>query len=164
MPFQPGQSYDVLDPAALAAMPGIAFLQGLVDGTMPAPPFAEVAEIEPITVAEGKVTFRGWPSRRFYNPMGTVHGGWISLILDTVMGCAVHSVLPAGYAYTTVEMKTVYAKALREEHGPVTCEAVLVHKGAQIAGAEGKLYDAKGRLIAYGSETCLLRALHGPRE
>ena len=107
---------------------------------------------------EGRVTFTGIPSRSFYNPMGTVHGGWIALLLDTAMGCAVHSVLPAGTAYTTIEMKTVFVKPLREEHGPVTCEAVVLHRGSQIAGAEGKLYDAKRRLIAYGSETCLVRA------
>lgn len=109
------------------------------------------------------MTFIGVPSRRFYNPMGTVHGGWISLLLDTVMGSAVQSTIPSGYTYTTVEMKTVYVRALREEHGPVTCEGVLLHKGAQIAGAEGKLYDAKRRFVAYGSETCALRALGGPR-
>ena len=159
MPLQPGQSYDLLDPAKLAAMPGMAFLQGVLDGSLPAPPFAEVADVEPILVEPGKVTFTGRPSRRFYNPMGIVHGGWMSLILDTAMGCAVHSVLPEGVVYTTIEMNTVYVKALREVHGPVTCEGVMLHKGAQIVGAEGKLYDAKGRLIAYGSETCLVRAL-----
>ena len=91
--------------------------------------------------------------------MGTVHGGWIALLLDTAMGCAVHSVLPPGHAYATIEMKTVYVRPLREEHGPVTCEATLVHKGGQIAGAEGKILDNRGRLVAYGSETCFIRPL-----
>lgn len=154
-----GPRYGLLEPAALAAMPGLDFLRGLLDGSVPAPPFAEVADVAPLSVEQGRIVFKGTPSRRFYNPMGIVHGGWISLLLDTAMGCAVHSALPAGHAFTTIEMKTAYVRALREEHGPVTCEAVLLHKGGQIASAEGKILDGRGRLVAHGSETCLVRAV-----
>ena len=154
-----GPRYGLLEPTALAAMSGLSFLRGLVDGSVPAPPFAEVADVAPLVVTNGRVVFSGTPSQRFYNPMGIVHGGWISLLLDTAMGCAVHSSLPAQHAFATIEMKTVYARALRQEHGPVTCEAVLLHKGAQIASAEGKILDREGRLVAHGSETCFIRAL-----
>ena len=158
-----GSRSGLLEPAALAAMPGLDFLRGLVDGRMPAPPFAETSDVEPVSVEHGRIVFKGNPSQRFYNPMGTVHGGWTALLLDTAMGCAVHSVLPAGSAYTTIEMKTVYVRALRETDGPVTCEANLIHKGGQIASAEGKIFDREGRLVAYGSETCFIRALAAPK-
>ena len=158
-----GSRTGLLGPAALAAMPGLDFLRGLVDGTMPAPPFAETSDVEPVSVEQGRIVFKGKPSQRFYNPMGMVHGGWTALLLDTAMGCAVHSVLPAGTAYTTIEMKTVYVRALREADGPVTCEATLIHKGAQIASAEGKILDREGRLVAYGSETCFIRSLAASR-
>ena len=158
-PPDAGPRYGLLDPAALAAIAGLDFLRGLVDGSMPAPPFAEVADVAPLTADNGRVVFMGTPSRRFYNPMGMIHGGWISLLLDTAMGCAVHSALPAGHAFATIEMKTVYARALREEHGPVTCEPVLLHRGGQLASAEGQILDREGRLVAHGSETCFIRAL-----
>lgn len=156
-------TFGLLEPAALAAMPGLDFLRGLTDGTMPGPPFAETSGVAPVSVEHGRVVFTGNPASRFYNQMGTIHGGWTALLLDTAMGCAVHSVLSAGSVYTTIEMKTVYVRALREKDGPVTCEANLIHKGAQIASAEGKILDREGRLIAYGSETCFIRSLVAAR-
>jgi uncharacterized protein (TIGR00369 family) len=102
------------------------------------------------------VVFTGLPSADFYNPMGIVHGGWIALLLDTVMGCAVHSALPTGKAFTTIEMKTSFIRAVREGSGQLTAEGVVLHVGGNIATSEGKIYDDQKRLVAHGSETCMI--------
>ena len=138
---------------------GVEFLQGLIDGTHPAPPFSEVAEVWPISVEVGRVVFEALPSARFYNPMGLVHGGWLALLLDTAMGCAVHSTLEPGQIFTTVEMKTAFVRPVRETTGKLRCDGVLVHAGSRIASSEGKIFDGAGRLVAHGSETCLISTI-----
>jgi uncharacterized protein (TIGR00369 family) len=95
----------------------LAFLEGLRDGTQPAPPFAVETDVWIIEVESGRVVFEATPSSRFYNPLGTVHGGWISTLLDSAMGCAVHSVLKAGQAYTTLELKVNFVRAVFEKTG-----------------------------------------------
>jgi len=140
----------------LAKLSGIEFLTGLRDATLPAPPFSESAALWPVSAELGRVVFDANPSRRFYNPMGIVHGGWIAMLLDTAMGCAVHSALEPGQLYTTIEMRTVFVKQVVEELGTLRCEGVLLHRGGRIAGAEGKVFDRAGTLLAYGSETCLI--------
>lgn len=137
-------------------MSGQEFLRGLLDGSLPAPPFSLTAGITPLSLEEGRVVFEGKPSREFYNPMGIVHGGWMAMLLDTVMGCAVHSALKAGQAYTTLEMKTTFVRAILEDTGPLRAEGVLLHIGGRVASSEGKLLDSAGRLVAHGSETCLI--------
>src|SRR5882762_10778387 len=94
----------------LAKLSGIQFLTGLRDATLPAPPFSEAAALWPVSTEIGRVVFEANPSRNFYNPMGIVHGGWIAMLLDTAMGCAVHSALEPGQLYTTIEMRTVFVK------------------------------------------------------
>lgn len=160
LPGEPGRDQSggvgLLTLEQLAAMPGLDFLRGLMEGRSPAPPFSKVARVAPISIERGKVVFSGLPSADFYNPMGIVHGGWIALLLDTVMGCAVHSALPAGKAYTTIEMKTSFIRAVRESSGPLTAEGVVLHVGGNVASAEGKIYDDRKRLVAHGSETCMI--------
>ena len=95
---------------AAAGIAGLAFLEGLRDGKQPAPPFAVETDIWIAEVESGRVVFEATPSQRFYNPLGTVHGGWISTLLDLAMGCAVHSVLKAGQAYTTVDMTVSFVR------------------------------------------------------
>ena len=95
---------------------GLAFLEGLRDGTQPAPPFAVETDVWIVEVESGRVVFEATPSSRFYNPLGTVHGGWISTLLDSAMGCAVHSVLKAGQAYTTIDMTINFVRpGVRED-------------------------------------------------
>jgi uncharacterized protein (TIGR00369 family) len=144
-------------------MSGIEFLRGMLDATYPAPPVAEVTEIWPIFVEPGRVAFEAMPTARFYNPMGAVHGGWIATLLDTAMGCAVHSILKAGQAFATIEMKTVFVKPVFEKTGNLRCEATLLHAGSRIASSEGKIVDSAGNLIAHGSETCLIMDIDGSR-
>lgn len=147
--------FGLVAPDVAAAMSGLEFLRGLLDGSPPAPPFSQVADVWPCEVERGRVVFEAVPSSRFYNPMGLVHGGWLALLLDTAMGCAVHSVLAAGEGYTTVDLRTTFAKAVRETTGRVRCEGYVLHVGERIASAEGRSTSADGTLLAHGSETCL---------
>ncbi len=137
-------------------MSGLEFLRGLMDGTLPPPPFADTSRIRPAEVEEGRVVFIGEPKGDFYNPMGIVHGGWVATLLDTAMACAVHSALKAGETFTTLSMSVTYVRPVAEATGTLRCEGVLLHSGGRIASAEGKVYDASGNPIAYGSETGLI--------
>ena len=143
------------------ATPGLAFLEGLRDGALPAPPFAAATDVRLVEAENGRVVFEATPSARFYNPLGTVHGGWISTLLDSAMGCAVHSVLRAGQAYTTVDMTISFVRPVIEKTGKLRCEGKIIHAGKRIATAEGRVYDAAGTLIAHGSETCLVMSALG---
>ena len=151
--------FGVVSRADAAAMSGLAFLEKLRDGALPAPPFAEATEVWIAEVERGCVMFEATPSSRFLNPMGTVHGGWISTVLDSAMGCAVHSVLEPGQGYTTVDMSLSFVRPIFPGTGPVRCEGKLIHAGTRIATAEGRLWDGSGTLLAHGSETCLVTSI-----
>lgn len=153
---RPERSVGVLAPAEAAKLSGIDFLQGLRDGKYPAPPFSATADIWIDACDVGRVVFTALPSERFYNPLGVVHGGWISTLLDSAMGCAVFSSLDAGMRYTTIELKTVFVRPVVEQTGKLRCEALLLHGGRRVASAEGKVFDTAGRLVAHGSTTCLV--------
>ena len=144
-----------------AGVAGLDFLEGLRDGKQPVPPFAAETDILIAEVDSGRVVFEATPSRRFYNPLGTVHGGWISTLLDSAMGCAVHSVLKAGQAYTTVDMAVSFVRPVFEKTGRLRCEGKIIHAGNRIATAEGRVWDNAGTLIAHGSETCIIMAVPG---
>ena len=146
----------IVPPEVATSMSGLSFLKQLLDRSYPAPPFSATAEIWMQDIEAGRAVFAGLPSERFYNPMGTVHGGWISALLDSAMGCAVHSMLKAGQGYTTVELKTNFLRPLFAHTGQVRCEADIVHVGGRIATSEGKVFDADGNLVAHGSETCMI--------
>ena len=148
--------HGVVPREVLTAGTGLAFLQGLLDGDHPPPPFSRATGIYLREIAEGRVIFAGTPSAEFLNPIGTVHGGWTSAILDSAMACAVHSTLKPGEGYTTVEMKINFVRPILPDLGEITCEGVLIHRGGTIATSEGKLLDAKGRLLAHGTETCMI--------
>ena len=137
---------------------GLAFLQRLINGSHPAPPFAEVTDIWIVEAERGRVVFAATPSKRFYNPLGTVHGGWISTVLDSAMGCAVHSMLTPEQAFTTVNMTISFVRPVFEKTGKLKCEGKIVHSGGRIATAEGRVWDEAGTLIAHGTETCLVMA------
>ena len=143
----------------MMAMTGADQLKALIHGTHPAPPFATTTDIWLVEVENGRVVFEGVPSPRFYNPLGTVHGGWISTLLDSAMGCAVHSVLKPGQTYTTVDMSISFVRAVLEKTGKLRCEGKIIHSGGRVATAEGRVFDQAGTLIAHGSETCLVMAI-----
>jgi uncharacterized protein (TIGR00369 family) len=140
----------------LVAEPGLAFLRGLIDGRHPAPPFSRSTGIWLTEAAEGRAVFAGIPSDGFFNPIGTIHGGWTSAILDSAMACAVHTTLAAGQGYTTVEMKLNFVRPVLPASGRLTCEDTVVHRGGTLATSEGRLFDGAGKLLAHGTETCMI--------
>lgn len=130
----------------------------MVAGTLPGPPIASTLNFTLTTVEAGFVVFEGTPKLEFYNPLGTVHGGWAATLLDSAMACAVHSTLPSGQTYTTLEFKLNCVRPITVDTGPVRCEGRVINAGRTIATSEGKLLDAKGRILAHGTETCLIFA------
>ena len=135
---------------------GLEMLRGLIEGRHPVPPFAATAGVYLVEAEEGRAVFRGTPDERFLNPLGTIHGGWTSGILDSAMACAVHTLLKPGQGYTTLELKVHLVRAILPGTGELICEGRLVHRGGQVATSEGDLRDASGKLYAHGTETCLI--------
>jgi uncharacterized protein (TIGR00369 family) len=109
-----------------------------------------------VELEEGRVVFEGTPGRHVYNPIGTVHGGYAATLLDSAVGCAVHSRLKPGQSYTTLELKISYLKAMTEHTGPVRAEGRVVNLGRRAGFAEGKITDANGRLYATATSTLLV--------
>ncbi len=109
-----------------------------------------------VDVGDGFSVFEGNPGATHYNPAGTVHGGWISSILDSALGCAIHSRLEAGQGYTTVELKINMVRALTDQTGLVTARGAVIHLGRRVATSDARLEDANGKLLAHGSCTCMI--------
>ena len=150
------RQHGVVSREDLTAGSGLAFLQGLIDGTNPPPPFSRAMGIYLTEVAEGRAVFTGTPSDEFLNPLGTVHGGWISALLDSAMACAVHTTLKPGQGYTTAEMKINFVRPVLPSSGQLICEGTVIHRGGTLATSEGRLVDGAGKLLAHGSETCVV--------
>lgn len=148
--------YGVVATAEATGQDGIDFLRGMLDRRYPAPPICETMGFILTEVEPGRAVFEGTPTAAFFNPLGTIHGGWTAAILDSSLGCCVHSILKTGQGYTTVEMKVNYVRALMPETGLVRCEGKVIHAGGRIATSEARLVDGKGRLIAHGTETCMI--------
>ncbi len=148
------------DPKAAAqvgrGMAGFDYLRAMLDGEVAPPPVVTLLGIEMVEVEPGRVVMRLQPGEHLYNPLGSVHGGMIATVLDSVMGCAVHSTLAQGRGYTTLEIKVNFLRAVTEATGPVSAEGLVVHGGRQAAVAEGRLRDAAGRVYATASTTCLV--------
>ncbi|QCK85880.1 PaaI family thioesterase [Phreatobacter aquaticus] len=155
--------YGVVETSEATGQDGIDFLRGMIDRRYPSPPIAQTMGFTLVEVAPGRAVFEGTPTAAFFNPLGTVHGGWTATILDSALGCCIHTMIKAGQGYTTVEMKVNYVRALMPETGLVRCEAVVIHSGRTIATSEAKLIDTKGRLIAHGTETCMIFDARPPR-
>ena len=147
---------------AFRSMDGLTVLRRILTGELPAPPIAGVLPLALVEVGEGRAVFEGRPDERLYNPMGAVHGGFAMTLLDSAMTCAVITALAAGEGCTTVETKVNFVRPLMPSTGPVRAEARLVHVGARVATAEGRLVDAAGRLYAHGTSTCLRFPLSDP--
>jgi uncharacterized protein (TIGR00369 family) len=136
--------------------PGVEFLKGIAAGRYPMPPMSAVIPVAPIEVEVGRAVFRAVPEARFYNPIGSIHGGYAATLLDTAMGCAVHSTLKAGEGYTSLEIKVVFHKPITPETGELRIEGRILSRGARVGAAEGRITDAKGELLASGTTTCLI--------
>ncbi len=156
MSFTPPGAVAPLPLAEIAPLSGHEVLRRMLAGELPAPPFSVATDIWPIELEEGRVVFAGDPSPAFLNPIGTVHGGWTAAILDSAMACAIHSTLKPGQVYTTTSMTVNFVRAVMPATGRVRCEGTVTYTGARVATSEGKLYDGRGRLLAHGTETCLI--------
>lgn len=154
------RTYEWIDPLETAekgkTMSGYDFLNGILTGEIPPPPIAATLDFHPISVEEGKVTFEFEPREFHYNPIGCVHGGVISTVLDTVMGCALQSRLPQGVIYTTLELKINFIKAVTFKSGKMKAEGRLIHLGKSTALVEADLKDENGKLYAHGVSTCMI--------
>lgn len=147
---------DVLPVEALRGHSGLELFRKMMGGELPPPPIAQTLDFAIVEVDKGRVVFQGHPSRAHYNPIGSVHGGYHATLLDSCMACAVQSTLEAGQGYTTIELKVNYLRALTDQVGPVRAEGKVIQVGRQIGTAEGRLYDASGRLYAHATTTCLV--------
>jgi uncharacterized protein (TIGR00369 family) len=149
----------IMDAAAMRAMTGLEIMRAIGEGRLPGAPIAKLMNMSGVLVEEGRVVFEGRPGPEHYNPIGSVHGGYAATLLDSAMGCAVHSALPAGKIYTTLTLEIKYVKAMSEKTGPVRAEGRVVQLGGRQATAEGFLRDADGVLYAHGTSTCMVYGL-----
>jgi uncharacterized protein (TIGR00369 family) len=135
---------------------GLEFLQKIVSGELPPPPLASLLNFQLVELSEGHAVFAVEPKEYHYNPIGVVHGGLAATLLDSAMGCAVHSTLPAGAGYTTLEIKVNFVRPMTAETGRIRAEAKLIHLGGRTATAEGRVIDEAGKLYAHATTTCLI--------
>jgi uncharacterized protein (TIGR00369 family) len=143
--------------AAGARMSGLEYVSAIRAGELPPPPIAVVMNYAIAEVEEGRTVFEGEPGEEHYNPIGVVHGGYASTILDSALGSAVHTTLPAGVGYTSQTLEVKYLRPITRDTGVVRCEARVVHGGRKTATAEAKLTAASsGKLLATGTSTCLI--------
>ena len=148
------------DPHALAeagrGLSGLEYLQKIVEGNLPRPPIGALMDFELNELSTGRAVFTIEPTEYHYNPIGVVHGGVAAVLLDSAMGCAIHSTLPVGASYTTLEIKVNFIRPMTAQTGRVRCEARVVHAGSRTATAEGRIVDEDGRLYAHGTTTCII--------
>ena len=148
------------DPApgteAAGKMSGLEFLRAMMRSELPAPPMAALMGFGFVEVEEGRVVFECVPAEHHYNPIGAVHGGFACTLFDSAMGCAVHTELPAGVGYTTVELKVNLLRPITAQTGRLLCEGETIHVGGRIATAEARLKDESGRLYGHATTTCMI--------
>ena len=135
---------------------GMEYVQAIVTGELPAPPISELMGFRLVLAEPGRAVFEMEPGPQHYNPIGSVHGGIALTLLDSAMGCAVHTQLERGVGYTTLEVKTNFVRPITADTGVIRCEGIVIHQGSRIATAEGKLTDPNGKLLAHGTTTCLI--------
>lgn len=139
-----------------AGLSGLQVFEAIFAGDLPSPPIGETLDFIPIQMAPGVAVFQGKPMLRHYNPLGTVHGGWFCTLLDSAVGCAVHTTLPAGKGYTTLEIKVNMIRPLTDAVSLVRAEGKVIHTGKQVATAEGRIVGPDGKIYAHATTTCLI--------
>lgn len=143
--------------AAASVMSGLEFWKAVLEGKLPPPPIAATMDFTAVEAEEGRVVFVGEPREFVYNPIGVVHGGFAMTILDSALGCAVHTTLALGERYTTLETSVNFVRPITKETGRVRCEGVVLHRGGRVATAEGRLIaESTGKLLAHGTTTCMV--------
>lgn len=151
-------SYDLpdRDPAALAGLGGLQLLQKMIAKELAPPPIAATLGFALVEAGRGYAVFAGAAAEWQYNPLGSVHGGWISTLLDSAVACAVHSTLPPGQIYTTLDLQVRFVRAVLATSGRLRAEGKVVHAGKRVATAEGRLISVDGTLHATATTSCLI--------
>ena len=144
------------DPAKVAPMSGLEIMTAIKDGDLPGPPIMHLLAYDLLEVSQGRVVFGLNPAEFHYNMLGTVHGGIHSTLLDSAMGCAVHTQLGAGIGYTTTQLNVNFVRPLTDAIGYVRCEGNTIHVGRSLATADGRIVDEAGKLYAHGTTTCMV--------
>jgi uncharacterized protein (TIGR00369 family) len=152
----PKPDYGLTPTEVMASMPGLDFVRAIFDGKLPSPPIMQTIEPFDSTAEHGQVVFHSVPGFRHYNPIGSVHGGYAATLLDSAMGLAVQTTLPAGTGYTTLEFKISFIRGMSKDTGVVRSEGRTLNVGRRAATAEARITDAKGRLLAHATTTCLV--------
>lgn len=157
-----GPGPGVASPAQIGGKNGLEMMQAMLRGELPYAPIARTLDFMLVEIDAGRAVFQGTPGPQHFNPMGTVHGGWYATLLDSALGCAVHSALPQGKAYTTLEFKVNMVRALSPKVQRVRAEGQVIHLGGQTATADARLVGPDGKLYAHASTTCLVFDLRMP--
>lgn len=147
--------------AAGAGLTGLEFMRRVAAGEIPAPPIARLMGFGLGDVAEGDVTFVGTPDESVYNPIGVVHGGYVCTMLDSALGCAVHTTLPAGVTYTSIEIKVNYLRAVHADVGELRVRGRVTKPGRRVAFADGDVRDGQGRILATAQSSLLVMPIPG---
>jgi uncharacterized protein (TIGR00369 family) len=140
----------------LGTASGLELMTRMAAGELPPPPIMDLIDLAGLEVEEGSVTFSLDPQEFHYNPLGSVHGGIISTLLDSACGCSVHTTLPAGVAYTSLDLNVKFLRAVTVATGRLRCTGTVLQRGRRTAYAEAKLIDAAGRLLAHATSSCLI--------
>ena len=148
--------HGVVDPKEVAHLSGLEFFAGMLSGKVPPPPIAKTLNFNLVEAEHGRAVFEGEPLRDFYNPIGSIHGSYAAALLDSCMGCAIHTTMQVGQAYTTLEYKISLVRGMTDKTGVVRAEGKVLQVGRRVATAEGWLTDTKGKLLAHGTTTCLV--------
>jgi len=149
-------TYGLARPEQVAGKSGREILQAIIDGDLPQAPISQALSFWITEVGEGFAVFEGEPGKHLLNPMGTVHGGWALTLIDSVAGCAGHSLLPAGQHYTTIETKGNFSRPISRDTGRVRAEARAVAQGRQIISSEAQVLSQDGKVLAHGTSTILV--------
>ena len=142
--------------ADLATLSGLEVMQLIAAGQLPPPPIATLLGMDVESIGDGQASFVLRPDDRMLNPIGSIHGGIAATLLDSCMGCAVHTTLPAGAGYTTAQLNLHYLRSMQPGMGEVRAIGTVLHRGRKQSTAEGKLFDDQGRLLAHATTTCLI--------
>jgi uncharacterized protein (TIGR00369 family) len=138
------------------ALSGMEYVRAIFAGELPAPPITHLMGFRGVSAEPGHAIFEMTPGTQHYNPIGSVHGGIALTLLDSAMGCAVHTLLEAGVSYATLEVKTNFVRPITADTGTIRCEGTVLHSGSRVATAEGRVTDTDGKLLAHGTTTCLI--------
>jgi uncharacterized protein (TIGR00369 family) len=142
--------------AQATTMSGLDYLQAMIDGSIPPPPIASHINLEMLEATPGSVLMAATPDESHYNPIGSVHGGFVATLLDSVCGCAVQSTLPAGTGYTSLDLTVSFLRGITVDTGRVVASGRVTKPGSRAAFVEASISDADGRLLATATSTCLV--------